>query len=303
MATAQWSFELLRKSNAGVKRLPFATAIKAPSTHQEDYIVPYVEDLRNAVDMELAEPQPLSGYFLCVLILNILVSPFVDQFPGGFFVETALLTLVFLSALLAIGGRLRTLVGAVLVAPALVGEWLSYWRPDLPFSAVIFGSGLLFIGFVVVEFLRFIVRAPQVDFGVLCAGIATYLMLGLLWSFAYILVDRLVPNSFVFTIGPVSSRSMNDFNALYFSFTTLSTVGYGDIIPLSGAARMLAMVEAVFGMFYVTLLIARLVSLYSSKGPREAVNSEEITDNKRTGSEISQTNRDPDAHAGNGRVK
>ena len=76
---------------------------------------------------------------------------------------------------------------------------------------------------------------------------------------------------------------MNDFNALYFSFTTLSTIGYGDIIPVSGVARMLAMVEAVFGMFYVTLLIARLVSLYSSKSPLEPVNSEEIADNKRIG--------------------
>ena len=104
-------------------------------------------------------------------------------------------------------------------------------------------------------------------------------------------------------VGPASSHSMYDFNALYFSFTTLSTIGYGDIIPLSGAARMLAMVEAVFGMFYVTLLIARLVSLYSAKSPLEAVNSEEIADNKRIGSEISQTNRDPGPHAGNGRVK
>ena len=83
---------------------------------------------------------------------------------------------------------------------------------------------------------------------------------------------------------------MDRFNALYFSFTTLSTVGYGDIIPLSGVARMLAMVEAVFGMFYVTLLIARLVSLYSSKSVLEAVSSQEIADNKRIESEISQTN-------------
>ena len=209
------------------------------------------------------------AYFLCVLTLNILVAPFVDQFPGGLLVQTALMTLVFLSALLAIGGRLRTLLGAVLVAPALVGEWLSYWRPDLASSVVIRGGGLLFIGFVVLEFLRFILRAPRVDFEVLCAGIATYLMLGLLWSFAYILVDRLVPDSFIFTVGPVSNRSMNDFNALYFSFTTLSTIGYGDIIPVSGGARMLAMAEAVFGMFYVTLLIARLVSLYSTQSPRE----------------------------------
>ena len=95
--------------------------------------------------------------------------------------------------------------------------------------------------------------------------------------------------SFVFTVGLVSSRSMNNFNALYFSFTTLSTVGYGDIVPVSGIARMLAMVEAVFGMFYVTLLIARLVSLYSSKSPLEAVNGEKIADKKRIGSGNSQT--------------
>jgi hypothetical protein len=222
-------------------------------------------------------------YFLCALILNLLVSPFVDQFPGGFLVATVLMTLVFLSALLAIGGRLRTIVGVVLVAPALLGEWLSYWQPDMLLSVMIRGSGLLFIGYVVLEFLRFIVRAPRVDFEVLCAGIATYLMLGLFWSFAYILVDRLVPDSFVFTVGPDSSHSMNNFNALYFSFTTLSTVGYGDIIPVSGVARMLAMVEAVFGMFYVTLLIARLVSLYSFKAPVDAVHSEEIANNKGIG--------------------
>ena len=226
-------------------------------------------------------------YFLCALVLNILVSPFVDQFPGGFLVATVLITLVFLSALLAIGGRLRTMVGIVLVAPALLGEWLSYWQPDLLFSVMIRASGVLFIGYVVLEFLRFIVRAPRVDFGVLCAAVATYLMLGLLWSLAYILVDRLVPNSFVFTVGP--SHSINNFNALYFSFITLSTVGYGDIIPVSGVARMLAMVEAVFGMFYVTLLVARLVSLYSVNAPLEAVNSEEIASNKRIGSENSQT--------------
>ena len=221
-------------------------------------------------------------YFLCALILNIVVSPFVGQFPGGFPVETALMTLLFLFALLAIGGRLRTLVGVILVAPALVGEWLSYWQPDLPWSVVLRGSGLLFIGFVALEFLRYIVRAPRVDSEVLCAAVATYLMMGLLWSFAYTLVARLVPDSFVFTVGPASSHSMTGFNALYFSFTTLCTVGYGDIIPVSGVARMLAMVEAVFGLFYMALLIARLVSLYSPKGRLDVVNGEEVADDKRT---------------------
>ena len=66
-------------------------------------------------------------------------------------------------------------------------------------------------------------------------------------------------------------------------------MGYGDIIPVSEVARMLAVVEAMFGMFYVTLLIARLVSLYTSKSPVEVANREEIVDKERIGSENSQT--------------
>ena len=78
---------------------------------------------------------------------------------------------------------------------------------------------------------------------------------------------------------------MDGFTGLYFSFTTLSTVGYGDILPVSSAARMLAMVEAMFDMFYVTLLIARLVSLYSIKTPLEAVNGDKVADKQRIGSQ------------------
>jgi voltage-gated potassium channel len=116
-------------------------------------------------------------YLLCALILNMLVSPFVDQFPGGLLVATVLMTLVLLSALLAIGGHLRTIAGVALVAPALLGEWLSYWQADL-LSVMIRGSSVLFIGYVMLEFLRFILRAPRVDSKVLCAGIASRLLLG-----------------------------------------------------------------------------------------------------------------------------
>jgi hypothetical protein len=189
---------------------------------------------------------------------------------------------------MSIAGGRRALVGVVLVAPAAIGEWLNYWRPELLIYLVTRGVGLLFIGFVVVQLLRFIVYAPRVDSEVLCAAIAGYLLSGFAWSLAYALLGRLDPNSFAFTLGPKSGQSMNGFTGLYFSFITLSTVGYGDIIPVSEVARMLAIVEAMFGMFYMALLIARLVSLYSSKSPLEIGNHEEILD-KKIGSENSQT--------------
>jgi hypothetical protein len=220
-----------------------------------------------------------------VLVLNILISPFLDQLRSGTLIETMLMTLVLLFALLSIVGGRRALMGVILVAPAALGEWLIFWWPETLIYVMTRGAGLLFIGFVIVQLLRFIVYAPRVDSEVLCAAVAGYLLAGLAWSLAYALVGRLDPNSFVFTLGPKSSESMNGFSGLYFSFITLSTVGYGDIIPVSGVARMLAIVEAMFGMFYVTLLIARLVSLYSSKSPLEAADGEKMVDHKRIASD------------------
>src|SRR5258708_26132388 len=71
-------------------------------------------------------------YFLCALVLNMVVSPFVDQFPGGFLVATVLMTLVFLSALLAIGGGLSKNVGDVVVGPPLFRVLLTCFQPDHP---------------------------------------------------------------------------------------------------------------------------------------------------------------------------
>lgn len=229
-------------------------------------------------------------YFLGALISNILISPFVDPLRSADLIETMLTTLVLLVAVLSIAGRWRAVVGIVLAAPAVIGQWLNYWWPDVVVIYVVtYTAGLLFIGFVVVELLRFIVSAPRVNAEILCAAVAGFLLAGLLWSLAYSLLDRLDPNSFVFTLSSKSSLSMSGFASLYFSFITLSTVGYGDIVPVSGAARMLAMVEAMFGMFYMATLVARLVSLYSSKTAVEVVNQAGIGDTKEVESENSQT--------------
>jgi len=206
-----------------------------------------------------------AAHFLIVLVLVLVIAPFVEVIRFGKFVETVLLTLMLLSAVPAVGGGRRNLTWAiVLVIPALVARWTHYTWSERVFPEAGLVPILLFIMFVVLNLLRYILRAPRVNSEVLCAGIATYLLLGLLWAFAYILVARLAPGSFVFTAGPASSQSMVGFTGLYFSFITLSTVGYGDIIPVLPAARLLAMVEAMTGTIYMAVLISRLVALYSS---------------------------------------
>jgi len=146
----------------------------------------------------------------------------------------------------------------------VVAKWISHYRPDLIPPEWYMVLGLLAVAFVVVSLLGFILQAPSVTSEVLCAGIATFLLMGLLWGIAYTFLARLDPGAFVFNTGPESQKAMKGFEAVYFSFTTMSTVGYGDIVPVSRVARMLAMSQAMVGMFYMTILIARLVSLYSS---------------------------------------
>jgi hypothetical protein len=204
-------------------------------------------------------------HFLVALILLLVTSPFVLELSYGRVIESLLITLVLLTAMLAVGGRRRTLiVASALVAPAVVSTWLWHLRPDLVAREIALAAAIAFVIFVIVHLLRFILCAPRVNFEVLCAGVSTYLMMGLLWSITYTLVSRLIPHAFKLP-GPDADRPLAGFEALYFSFSTLSSVGYGDIVPVANAARMLAMLEATSGTFYIALLIARLVALYTRK--------------------------------------
>ena len=205
---------------------------------------------------------------LAVLVVLFVTSPFIEYLKYGRSIEAGLMTLVLILSVLAVGGTRRTLIVAVLLAtPAVIARWGHHLGPDLVPAEVFLAAELVFLVFVAVNLLRFILRAPRVNSEVLCAGISGYLILGLLWVLAYMLVARAAPDSFTLTAGPAEHRSMDGFTAFYFSFATLTTVGYGDIAPVSNVARMLAVLEAVTGLFYVAVLISRLVALYSSQPP------------------------------------
>ncbi len=207
-----------------------------------------------------------AALFLAALAAAIISSPYTEDLPDGDLSEAIRLTWVLLAGLLALGRQRRVLItGTALVVPALLGKWLNHWQPDLVPDWTFLLPGVAFVIFVVGHLLHFILRAPRVNSEVLCAGVSGYLLLGLLWAMAYVLVAQLSPGAFVFTVGSAGDHEMKGFTALYFSFVTLSTVGYGDIVAVAHPARMLAMVEAVVGIFYTTILLARLVSLYSSE--------------------------------------
>jgi len=199
---------------------------------------------------------------LGALGLLFVTAPFLDDLPRGDLIEAVVVTLVMIFAVLAVGGQRRTLIiGVVLAVPALAGKWINHVRPDLLPPVVFPAAYVIFFGFVVAQLLRYIVCAPSVDANVLCAGLAGFLMLGLMWALAYLTVARLDAGAFKLPGGPGAGGTMDAFTAFYFSFVTLCTVGYGDITPVATGARSLAMLEALVGQLYPAVIIARLVSL------------------------------------------
>jgi len=223
---------------------------------------------------ETERPTPTEGvyrysvaHFLVALVVLLITVPIVDELNVGELIESILITVVLLSAVVAVGGRRRSLVASlVLVAPAVVAKWVNHVWPDAIPPAVTQASAIVFLSFVIYRLFHFILTAPRVNSEVLCAAIAVYLILGLTWGFGYMLVANLNPQAFTFTVAADPHPVMVRFQALYFSFVTLTTVGYGDIVPVSKAARLLAITESTFGMFFATIVIARLVALYSA-GP------------------------------------
>ena len=199
------------------------------------------------------------------LIVLLISAPFVEELEGGGLILSVLFSLVLLAAVFAVADRKSTFgLALALAVPAITARWINYFQPHLVHPAVFLVCALLLLAFVIGHLLHFVLRAPVVTVEVLCASIAAYLMLGLMWTVAYWFVDQVTPGGAFSFNTERGSHTMNGFTGFYFSFITLSTVGYGDVTPVSQAARLLAAMEAMTGSLYVAVLIARLVSLYSS---------------------------------------
>jgi hypothetical protein len=209
------------------------------------------------------------GQFLGLLLLLLVTSPLFGELREGRVIEAGLLTVLLISAIVAVGGRKRSLVIATaLVIPVLIGKWANHLWPGDVTPAVYLVPGVLFSSFIVGHHLHFILKAGDVDSRVLCAGVSTYLMLGFLWAFVHVLVATYVPDAYQFNDGPPGDRQMHGFTAAYYSLSTLCSAGFGDIVPVARASRMASLIEAMTGTFYMAILLARLVALHTARATR-----------------------------------
>ena len=194
------------------------------------------------------------------LLVTMVAAPIFSALKFSGTLIESLLAACLLAAILPVGAvrnRPYLLVAILVVWLArLVTDWLDH----RVLSEMAIGIWTLIGLLAAVAAIRFAIGARQVDAEHLYAALSAYLLAGIYLGLSYWVLEQMKPGTFSFT-GEFSQAS-----AIYFSFVTLATLGYGDIVPRADVARGIAIVEGVGGQLFLAVLVARLVSLYSKPG-------------------------------------
>jgi hypothetical protein len=210
----------------------------------------------------------LSALLISLTLFTFIINPLSRHYDIG---ETLKVFFVFvlLSGVLSASpsGRLRRLMLMVAIPTALL-QWMQHISTQKIWLVLHHVFNAAFCGMIVVALmLRVFGRGPKTGHRVQGA-VAVYLMQGVMWASLYQLVEALLPGSFQLaesSDGSPLSMEAQDSVFIYFSFVTLTTLGYGDVLAVDPLARSLAMMEALTGQLFPAVLIARIVALQVSE--------------------------------------
>lgn len=206
-------------------------------------------------------------YLALSLLAFLCIAPFVhEREEGARLLTYAVLTLVFITGPLAIARTRVQLIASVALAllvllPGLVsarGEFEASYQYSLL-------AGMLFFSFLAALLIReLLIENTEVDSETLWGAVNIYVLIGLCFAFWYAALALFMPGLFSGTFMEEPGDELMGY--VYFSFVTLTTLGYGDVTPNVTWVATLNYLEAVIGQLYVAIVIARLVSLYMAKG-------------------------------------
>lgn len=196
-------------------------------------------------------------------LIFLVATPLLGVGPGGVIGGKLILTALLLIAVAELRHRAFGL-GVILAVAAIATEWLD----GIADPAGILSTAIraVFFAYVAGVVLYNVLRQRTVTLDTLAGAACAYLFIGFMWAMLFMLLDRFEPGSIQFpeawTQVPAGSEAAR---YVYFSFVTLTTVGYGDIVAKTVDASGLVVAEAVIGQLYLTILIARLVGLHLSE--------------------------------------
>jgi hypothetical protein len=186
---------------------------------------------------------------------------------GRFFIDFVMVTLMISGALVMNQSRIVTGITIGIVFLAVTVLWASRFFPHPRLqqfsSALSVITLLLYVRIVLVVMFR---QGP-VSWSRIQGGICAYLLIGMAWASAFNLVEQVRPGAFRFVSEPVNADQLAS-KLIYFSFATLTTVGFGDVLPVHPYARSLAIAEAIVGQLFPAILIGALVAMAMQARPK-----------------------------------
>ncbi len=205
---------------------------------------------------------------LCVAAPTLAGSLF-----NGALLDAAMSCIVLTGLYAADPGRRSLVVGFALACITLALHRLVAVIHYEPLHAAHFGLNLAILAYTARTILWAVVRDSQVTLETIKGAVCVYLLIGLTWVYLFVMIDMATPGSF--RIAPSAEAAAEGHllvrqelhRLLYLSFCTLTTLGYGDIVPLRGVAQTACYLEAVVGQIFLTVLVARLVGMHISRTP------------------------------------
>jgi hypothetical protein len=200
---------------------------------------------------------------LILLLFMLVLTPFLDEFVQTRILMDVFLTAIFIFIIYSIRmKRPQTIIASILVLPLIVATWSTYFVEIKTVSLLTRVFGALFFGYAAINILRIIVKSEKVTRETIFAAIVAYLLIALMWAFLYMILELASPGSFSF---PDWGSRGDTMRFEYLSFVTITTLGYGDITPVTDQASSMVIMEAVIGQIYLVVLVAWLVGMHVSR--------------------------------------
>lgn len=198
-------------------------------------------------------------FLLISIVLLFVLRPFLEGYIGINILLDIFFSFILFSGIYAVSQRKYQFIIALLIAlPPFALLWLTEFV-DSPFLILVRNSFMiLFYGYIVIIILSHIFREKEVSADLIMGAICVYFFIGLMWALVFAVLESFQPGSFAIGEG----LTADIVNFVYYSFVTQTTLGYGDITPLTAPARSLSLLEAVIGQLYLAVLIARLVGIH-----------------------------------------
>jgi hypothetical protein len=208
---------------------------------------------------------PRNAALLVALLMLIVLSPVLPEEHSWFIVEL-MFGLILLAGLHSVGGLRRRWVFAALTVITLGVRWGERLADVQGMDITALGLTALWLFFAVAIIIKHLFLHKEVEVDTILGAIVTYLLAAVAFALVFEILEILQPDSF----SGIANTAMADQSELantmlYYSLVCITTMGFGDIVPVGPLARPLSVIEGVFGQLYLAVMIARLVGLHISR--------------------------------------